>query len=124
MAKERSRKALGELLQRPGNAACADCTAPGKGTGGLGGAPSPCFGVLQTPTHPYTRNRGGGSRGIAAPAQQQPLPAVPPPPLGSVKLGAAGPAREKGLGNRGAGEFAFPGLFFFFKSLCILVAAW
>ncbi|XP_074961095.1 arf-GAP with dual PH domain-containing protein 1 isoform X4 [Phalacrocorax aristotelis] len=29
MAKERSRKALLELLQRPGNAACADCAAPG-----------------------------------------------------------------------------------------------
>ncbi|XP_075574747.1 arf-GAP with dual PH domain-containing protein 1 [Pelecanus crispus] len=28
MAKERSRKALLELLQRPGNAACADCAAP------------------------------------------------------------------------------------------------
>ena len=28
MAKERSRKALAELLQRPGNAACADCAAP------------------------------------------------------------------------------------------------
>lgn len=28
MAKERSRKALVELLQRPGNAACADCAAP------------------------------------------------------------------------------------------------
>lgn len=38
MAKERSRKALGELLQRPGNAACADCTAPGKGTGGAWGS--------------------------------------------------------------------------------------
>lgn len=36
MAKERSRKALVELLQRPGNAACADCAAPGKGRGGGG----------------------------------------------------------------------------------------
>lgn len=35
MAKERSRKALVELLQRPGNAACADCAAPGKRGRGL-----------------------------------------------------------------------------------------
>lgn len=35
MAKERSRKALAELLQRPGNAACADCAAPGKRGRGL-----------------------------------------------------------------------------------------
>lgn len=43
-----------ELLQRPGNAACADCAAPGKGRGGGGGAGGGC-----TCTCPHRMARNG-----------------------------------------------------------------
>lgn len=64
MAKEKPRKALQELLQRPGNQLCADCSAPGKGVG-LERAPPSC--------------RPGLGSGVAGACGGVGVPGRPPP---------------------------------------------